>query len=303
MNLNILLASQGNSLSPPWRRIQRELFMCFEENYENNILDIYSLTEPNDGKNLCRISLRWKSTFTQHLEEKQRKLFYFYLSCWKQLQRNHLSAFSDILPLLFSFYFTPIAFVNIDLVVYYPLKYPFEPPRIDILSPVNEMTRKITTSTRRYKGSTLTTEFSPSMTLWKYLIHLESDILRQDIEIHCPLYFASSPNTLLLNLILRINPFSFSLFSLPDYVAERFLLYCRDSYGILAGFDSEDVFILKENYINIEDMIMRPIVEVGIDSDCVIIPLLCLQSAQSSEFLKKVKKHKLNLKDIYIDGC
>jgi hypothetical protein len=250
MNLDLLIASPGNTLTSIWKRIQREILMCFEANDDHGNLCIKSLTELNDCLNLCCVSLSWKSTFTQHLLENQRKFFYFYLSCWKKHQRSNLSTFSDILPLVFSYYFTPIPFIAIDLIVYYPLKYPFQPPRIDILSPMNEMTRKITTSSGTYKGSILTSESSPSMTLWKYLIHLESDILRQEIEIHCPLYFASISNVLLFNLIIRINPFCVSLLSFPDYVAERFLLYCHKTYGILAGFASEDVFLLKENYIN-----------------------------------------------------
>jgi hypothetical protein len=88
------------------------------------------------------------------------------------------------------------------------------------------------------------------MTLWKYLIHLESGILRQEIEIHCPLCFAFHIQCVIINLIIRINPFCVSLLSFPDKVAERFLLYCHKTYGILAGFASEDVFLLKENYIN-----------------------------------------------------
>jgi 3-isopropylmalate dehydratase small subunit len=53
-----------------------------------------------------------------------------------------------------------------------------------------------------------------------------------------------------------------------------------------------------------EDGLQQPLMKRGIDTDCAVIPLLCLQSIQSTEFLKKVKKClKSNSKDIFIDHC
>jgi hypothetical protein len=83
---------------------------------------------------------------------------------------------------------------------------------------------------------------------------------------------------LLFNLIIRINPFCVSL------------LCCHDTYGILAGFASEDVFLLKENYINIEDGMQQPLMKRGIDADCAVI-LYCVYNVYNH----KIKQSKLDM--------
>jgi hypothetical protein len=86
---------------------------------------------------------------------KSKKIFLSFVAGrdFREVTCQHFLTFSGIL--LFSFYSTPIPFITIDLIVYYPLKYPLQPPSVDILSPRNEMTRKVTTSTGRYEGSVL----------------------------------------------------------------------------------------------------------------------------------------------------
>jgi hypothetical protein len=56
MNLPTLLSLPNSTLIPVWKRIQRELNMCSEENATSGCCDIISLEEMNDSGNICCVT-------------------------------------------------------------------------------------------------------------------------------------------------------------------------------------------------------------------------------------------------------
>jgi hypothetical protein len=301
MDLTTLLSLPSGTLTPVWKRIQRELIMCSEENAVSDCCEIISLEEfSKDSKDLCCVSLRRKSILTAPLLEKQRRSFYYYL-CWVKQQRKSAEAFSDVLPLIFSFYFSPIPCFYIDLVVYYPKKYPFQLPEIRIKSPMNDMTKKITTPLGMWKATSVFSNNSTSMNLRGYLVHLESDILRKEIEILCPVFSDFESEQSLFTLALTVARF-------PEYVVERFQRYCylkvskwkHNTRGIFLDFPREDVFLLKDHNWNE----LPSLIENGINSDCSEIPLVSFQTQQATEFEQALERLKLDLTQvIYLDNC